>query len=48
MVPGRLIAQEIHRCSNRAKEVLVSVDMGALSETLFESELFRTYERIIY
>jgi DNA-binding NtrC family response regulator len=35
-----LIAQEIHRQSNRAKEVLVSVDMGALSETLFESELF--------
>ncbi|MGC1391414.1 MAG: sigma-54 dependent transcriptional regulator [Bacteroidales bacterium] len=35
-----LIAQEIHRLSNRAKEVLVSVDMGALSETLFESELF--------
>ncbi|MCX6255936.1 MAG: sigma-54 dependent transcriptional regulator [Bacteroidia bacterium] len=35
-----LIAQEIHRLSNRAKEILVSVDMGALSETLFESELF--------
>ena len=35
-----LIAQEIHRLSTRAKEVLVSVDMGALSETLFESELF--------
>jgi DNA-binding NtrC family response regulator len=35
-----LIAQEIHRMSNRSKEVLVSVDMGALSETLFESELF--------
>jgi len=25
-----LIAQEIHRLSDRAKEVLVSVDMGAL------------------
>lgn len=35
-----LIAQEIHRLSERVKEVLVSVDMGALSETLFESELF--------
>src|SRR5450759_4392023 len=35
-----LIAQEIHHQSTRAKEVLVSVDMGALSETLFESELF--------
>jgi DNA-binding NtrC family response regulator len=35
-----LIAQELHRLSNRSSEVLVSVDMGALSETLFESELF--------
>jgi DNA-binding NtrC family response regulator len=35
-----LIAQEIHRLSNRAKEVIVTVDMGALTETLFESELF--------
>jgi DNA-binding NtrC family response regulator len=35
-----LIAQEVHRLSARAKEVLVSVDMGAISETLFESELF--------
>jgi len=35
-----LIAQEIHRLSNRSSEVLVTVDMGALTETLFESELF--------
>ncbi len=35
-----LIAQEIHRISNRSKEVLVTVDMGSLTETLFESELF--------
>jgi DNA-binding NtrC family response regulator len=35
-----LIAQEIHRLSNRAGELLVSVDMGAITETLFESELF--------
>ena len=35
-----LVAQEIHRLSNRSGEVLVSVDMGAISETLFESELF--------
>ncbi|MFA5328484.1 MAG: sigma-54 dependent transcriptional regulator [Prolixibacteraceae bacterium] len=35
-----LIAQEIHRLSPRAGEVLVSVDMGAITETLFESELF--------
>jgi DNA-binding NtrC family response regulator len=35
-----LIAQEIHRQSDRASEILVSVDVGSLSETLFESELF--------
>jgi len=35
-----LIAQEIHHFSARAGEVLVSVDIGSLSETLFESELF--------
>ncbi len=35
-----LIAREIHRLSERSNEVLVSVDMGAISETLFESELF--------
>jgi len=35
-----LIAQEIHRLSGRANELLVSVDMGAITETLFESELF--------
>lgn len=35
-----LIAQEIHRLSGRSSELLVSVDMGAIPETLFESELF--------
>lgn len=35
-----LVAQEIHRLSKRSGEVLVNVDMGAVSETLFESELF--------
>ena len=35
-----LIAREIHRLSTRNKEVMVNVDMGAISETLFESELF--------
>jgi len=35
-----LIAREIHRLSGRADEVLVSVDMGAITDTLFESELF--------
>jgi DNA-binding NtrC family response regulator len=35
-----LVARELHRQSSRADEVFISVDMGALSETLFESELF--------
>ena len=35
-----LIARELHRRSNRAGKVLVSVDLGAIAETLFESELF--------
>lgn len=35
-----LIARKIHRLSLRANETLVSVDMGAITETLFESELF--------
>jgi DNA-binding NtrC family response regulator len=35
-----LIARELHRTSKRAGEILVTVDMGAISETLFESELF--------
>lgn len=35
-----VLAREIHRLSKRAKGPLVTVDMGAVSETLFESELF--------
>ena len=35
-----LVARELHRQSLRQQEVFISVDMGALSETLFESELF--------
>ena len=35
-----LVAREIHRRSQRAGEVFITVDMGSLSETLFESELF--------
>ncbi|MDW8296856.1 MAG: sigma-54 dependent transcriptional regulator [Raineya sp.] len=35
-----LVAKAIHRNSLRAKEAFVSVDMGAISENLFESELF--------
>ncbi|MCF6239734.1 MAG: sigma-54 dependent transcriptional regulator [Bacteroidales bacterium] len=36
----QLIAQEIHRYSKRKNEIFLNVDMGSLSETLFESELF--------
>ncbi|MCF8358113.1 MAG: sigma-54 dependent transcriptional regulator [Prolixibacteraceae bacterium] len=35
-----LVAREIHSLSHRAKNVMVTVDMGAITETLFESELF--------
>ena len=35
-----LIAREIHRLSGRSGEIMISVDMGAITETLFESELF--------
>ena len=35
-----LIAYEIHKYSKRNNEVMLSVDMGAVSESLFESELF--------
>ncbi|MCW8825593.1 MAG: sigma-54 dependent transcriptional regulator, partial [Gammaproteobacteria bacterium] len=35
-----VIAREIHRHSPRMNEIMVHVDMGAISESLFESELF--------
>lgn len=35
-----LIARAIHRASKRHDQVFISVDLGAISETLFESELF--------
>lgn len=35
-----MLAREIHRLSSRRNELLVTVDMGAITETLFESELF--------
>ena len=35
-----MLANEIHRLSARAGKPMVSVDIGSLSETLFESELF--------
>lgn len=35
-----MLAREIHNLSTRKTEPLVPVDMGAITETLFESELF--------
>ncbi|UZR95642.1 sigma-54-dependent transcriptional regulator [Chondrinema litorale] len=35
-----LVAREIHRRSQRKNEVFINIDMGSLSETIFESELF--------
>lgn len=35
-----MLAREIHMLSNRKKEAMIPVDMGAITETLFESELF--------
>jgi DNA-binding NtrC family response regulator len=35
-----LVAREIHHKSERHHELLVTVDMGAIPETLFESEFF--------
>ncbi len=35
-----LIAREIHARSARSGELMVSVDMGSITESLFESELF--------
>jgi DNA-binding NtrC family response regulator len=35
-----LIARELHRQSARADQVFLTVDMGSISESLFESELF--------
>ena len=35
-----LIAREIHNRSKRLQEIFLSVDMGSISESLFESEIF--------
>ncbi|MEE9441901.1 MAG: sigma-54 dependent transcriptional regulator [candidate division Zixibacteria bacterium] len=35
-----LVAREIHRRSSRSDDVFISADMGAIPESLFESELF--------
>lgn len=35
-----VLAREIHRLSSRHSKTMLSMDMGAISESLFESELF--------
>ncbi|MCP4705638.1 MAG: sigma-54-dependent Fis family transcriptional regulator, partial [candidate division Zixibacteria bacterium] len=35
-----LVARALHRNSNRADEIFMAVDMGAINENIFESELF--------
>jgi DNA-binding NtrC family response regulator len=35
-----LIVKEIHKNSSRADEVFISIDIGTITETLFESEMF--------
>ncbi|MFC2098491.1 sigma-54-dependent transcriptional regulator [Bacteroidota bacterium] len=35
-----LVARALHRNSSRKDEVFISVDLGSIAETLFESELF--------
>ncbi|HEY3430617.1 MAG TPA: sigma-54 dependent transcriptional regulator [Cyclobacteriaceae bacterium] len=35
-----IVAREIHRLSHRNDQIFISVDVGSLSENLFESELF--------
>ena len=35
-----LVARELHRLSKRSENIFMSVDLGAVPETLFESELF--------
>ena len=35
-----LVARRLHALSSRAQQVFLAVDMGAVSESLFESELF--------
>ena len=35
-----LIARRLHAMSSRSRQVFLAVDMGAISESLFESELF--------
>jgi transcriptional regulator with PAS, ATPase and Fis domain len=35
-----VVAKDIHRLSARSTELMVTVDMGTITETLFESELF--------
>lgn len=35
-----MLADQLHQCSNRADNAFIAVNMGAISENLFESEMF--------
>lgn len=43
-----MLAREIHRLSRRSRREMVTVDMGAISESLFESELFGHEQGRVY
>ena len=43
-----LIAREIHRQSARSEGLFLSVDLGSITESLFESELFGPQERSVH
>lgn len=42
-----MLAREIHHLSPRRKQEMVTVNMGAISESLFESELSGTNEGLL-
>ncbi len=43
-----VVAREIHRLSERRNEIFMKTDLGALPETLFESELFGHTQGSLY
>ncbi len=42
-----LIARNIHKHSDRKDEAFIKVDLGAISESLFESELFGHKKKVL-
>ena len=43
-----ILAREIHALSNRRQKEMIAVDMGAITESLFESELFGKRNNIFF